>query len=393
MNRVLITALALIGLIWPDSGMTHNRSESFSRWQYSDQVLSMQFTVASREASRSSTAVNEHLLGMSLIPYLQAHIEIDPACQVLKMLHPIPSRPGFLRVAGEWHCSNLPESISISTFFDLDAEHAHFASFETTAGVSQQFLSAENTQLLLQQNSDDNRSREQAFSDYVRHGFRHIISGLDHIVFLLALLLLCQRPKTLLWAITGFTIGHSLSLALSSFGLVQVNIPAIEATIGLTIVLTAVERTSLTLDSAIVLAVCCAGLLLLLIPVSLYLDSGIGKLAIFGMALFSFCYLVIGHDLGNKTSFRIIITTLFGLIHGFGFASAFIAAQMGGSLLILPLAGFNIGVELGQIVLLGGLISLSLMMQKWTPKRFPTADLATAVVCGFGVFWFLQRSF
>jgi hypothetical protein len=61
--------------------------------------------------------------------------------------------------------------------------------------------------------------------------------------------------------------------------------------------------------------------------------------------------------------------------------------------LFLSLAGFNIGVELGQLALLAVLLSPGVLMQGRMRIAAPTADLVSAVVCGAGVFWFIQRSF
>src|SRR4051794_21217955 len=77
-------------------------------------------------------------------------------------------------------------------------------------------------------------------------GIEHILIGVDHITFLLALLLLCRRVREVAFMVTDFTLGHSLTLSLAVLGLVTPNVPVIEALIGFTIALVAVENISIT---------------------------------------------------------------------------------------------------------------------------------------------------
>ena len=84
--------------------------------------------------------------------------------------------------------------------------------------------------------------------NYIALGTEHIFGGLDHIAFLLALVLVCGRKRDLLWAITGFTLGHSLTLAFASLGWVAPDMSLVEAAIGFTIALVAVEKVAATTD-------------------------------------------------------------------------------------------------------------------------------------------------
>jgi hypothetical protein len=278
--------------------------------------------------------------------------------------------------------------LGIHAFFDLAAEHTHFASFESQQGLNQRLMTGEDQVWLFVSETADS-----TFMDFVRHGFRHISSGLDHVVFLLALFLICRRTSEMVWAITGFTLGHSMTLTLAVLGIVQPAIPAVEALIGLTIVLVAIERTANSMNSAWPLSLACAALLLLMAPLS-YLGGGnLGATTLGGLALFSFCYLLAAHEWGGRGSYRIVITTLFGLVHGLGFAGAFLAASAGMAILPRSLAGFNIGVELGQLALVAVMLTVGLLFRRQARLKAHASDLLSAVVCGCGVFWFVQRSF
>ena len=81
-----------------------------------------------------------------------------------------------------------------------------------------------------------------SFGAYVALGVEHILIGVDHIAFLLALLILCRRPREVVLMVTGFTLGHSITLTLAVLGVVEPHAPVIEALIGFTIALVAVEN-------------------------------------------------------------------------------------------------------------------------------------------------------
>ena len=391
MFRPLIGLLLFIGLSQSSALSAHTRSESFSRWQYADQTLSLRFTVSAREATRIPRLQRAQSPQDALVNYLDSHIVIrapEPGCKLAGALKPLTAQAGFLQIEAIWHCAGPPTALGIHVFFDLAAEHTHFASFESQQGLNQRLMTGEDQVWLFVSETADS-----AFMDFVRLGFRHIISGLDHVVFLLALFLICRRTSDMVWAITGFTLGHSITLTLAVLGTVQPDVPAVEALIGLTIALVAIERTAGLMNSALPLAIACALLLLLMLPLSYFGGGNLGAITLGGLALFSFCYLLAAHEWGDRGSYRILITTLFGLVHGLGFAGAFLAASAGMTVLPRSLAGFNIGVELGQLVLVAAMLTLGQFIR--TPARFqvPASDLVSAVVCGCGVFWFVQRSF
>ncbi len=391
MFRRLIGILLFFALTQSTILSAHSRSESFSRWQYAGQTLSLRFTVNAREASRILRSQSAQSLESALVRYLDSHLTVqgpDSNCELTSALQPLATRPGFLQVEAIWHCRKAPTTLGIHAFFDLAAEHSHFASFESTSSRSHRLMTDENQVWLLSSASADDKNFETAgsdFIDYVVHGFRHITSGLDHVIFLLALLLICRSTRDIVWAITGFTLGHSITLTLAVLGFVQADIPAIEAVIGLTIALVAIERTTDSMTSALPLAIACALLLLLLIPLTSLLGGNLGKTTLMGLALFSFCYLLVAHEKFEWGGFRVLITTLFGLVHGFGFAGAFLAADSGIQVLPWSLAGFNIGVELGQLALLGALLTIGLLIPRQTRSNGPTADLVSAAVCGWTI--------
>jgi HupE / UreJ protein len=144
---------------------------------------------------------------------------------------------------------------------------------------------------------------------YVHLGFRHIvdIEAMDHILFLVALAAI-YRPRDVrqaLWVITAFTIGHSVTLGLAVTGVVHFPSAVIEFLIPVTIVATGVEN----------------------------LIASARRRA------------------GIQSRYRPVFAGVFGLVHGAGFANYLSAMFV--TRIALPLFGFNVGIELGQIVILG----------------------------------------
>lgn len=161
------------------------------------------------------------------------------------------------------------------------------------------------------------------FTTYLQLGFEHIldVAGYDHILFILTITVLYLKLplKSLILIVTAFTIGHSITLALSSFGILNIPSHWVELSIPITIILACLEN------------------------------------------LFF---------LHNKRSifFRYTITLLFGFIHGMGFSNFFKALLGKEESILLPLFSFNVGVELAQLcILLLGTFLLAII-SKWIKK-------------------------
>ena len=182
------------------------------------------------------------------------------------------------------------------------------------------------------------------FLDFFLLGIRHILAGYDHLLFLFGLLLVCRNLRQAALLITCFTLAHSLTLALSTFGLLQLPSRWIEAAIAASIVYVGLEN----------------------------LLRGDGKLR-----------------------WRWLLTFAFGLIHGLGFAGVLreMGVADGGWSSVAPLAGFNLGVEAGQLCVAAILLPVLLWLRK-TPRLMRVAiPMASIVVAAAGGCWLVQRVF
>ncbi len=111
--------------------------------------------------------------------------------------------------------------------------------------------------------------------------------------------------------------------------------------------------------------------------------------------MFSTGYLIFSSRSHSPGRLRMIITLVFGLIHGFGFAANLLTMQLPQERLAELLVGFNLGVEVGQLTLVVGVSLLAFLLIRFrlAPPRALVVETASAGLIGIGVFWFVQRSY
>ncbi|MCX5568134.1 HupE/UreJ family protein [Kaistia nematophila] len=190
--------------------------------------------------------------------------------------------------------------------------------------------------------------RLEVFTSYVSLGVTHILEGVDHLLFVLALLLLVRDPRRLLWAVTAFTLAHSITLAAATMGWLDLPSAPVEVVITLSIVFLAWELAK---------------------PAERR-----DQLAVRFPALVSFG---------------------FGLVHGLGFAGALREIGLPRGDIPMALLSFNIGVETGQLIFIGVVLTLGWIARRLLPHVL-TASLWTNRVASYAIgsmaaFWMLER--
>ena len=233
------------------------------------------------------------------------------------------------------------------------------------------------------------------FTRYFALGFEHILTGFDHLAFLFAIILLTKRTVTLVLMITGFTIGHSITLALGVLGYAAVDSGAVEALIGFTIALVAAEVVTRRhgLDRQLVLVT--GAIMIVLVGLAQYttiISSGPNALTLAGLGLFCISYLKLsgtGHwqDVVNP-----FLTLLFGMIHGFGFAGLLTGIGLPTERMVPALVGFNLGVEAGQLAVLLMVLAGAYLVRRAITLPSYTVDTFASALCGLGVFLFVSRA-
>lgn len=379
---------------------SHNRSQSFSDWEITDNIATAVFTAKSREITRLQSQSNQSLDTL-LVGHLISAISVSQdslPCSTTEVVRPIPSSLGYVRVRLVFDCgASLGDiSISINSFFNVASSHVHYANMSLNGEPSYQYLfTNKQRQHEITNQLATSSHWFDSITQFVLIGIEHIFGGIDHIAFLLALLLLLRSLKVLVWMITGFTLGHSITLALAALGWVIPDLDIVEAAIGFTIALVAVQNIAvLTGNHRQITYFSVAGLLLIVL-INLIWNIGLSALSGLGLALFTLAYLWNSADEHLSANLRVVTSVIFGLIHGFGFASALTETGLANTQLLPALLGFNLGIELGQIVIIAVVWAL---LQQIRQSRFLTdtrlvIDLVSAALCGLGLYWFIGRSY
>ena len=398
-----ISGYILLLLLLSPMSHAHNRSQSFSVWSIDGPEVNAVFTVKAREVTRL-LALEPQLLPTALTNHLQETIQVEGnslPCPLQGRATSLPAAPGYLRASLNFRCEaslgNTEYQLQVGSFFTLAPSHVHYARFTTNSGAASEYLftDAVRKQSLKPSDLAASKSVYHSVSQYAAIGVTHIFGGLDHIAFLIALLLLTRRPKDVLWLVSGFTLGHSISLSLAAMGWVTPDNRTVEALIGFSIALVAAEnigaRTSTNGPIALLFSV---GLLIML-TVSMLWGVGLAALTSAGLILFTLNYLHQSSEDRTARSLRPVLTLAFGLIHGFGFAQVLTETGLPSTALWPALLGFNLGVEIGQLVIVAviGLVAYGVSRYMVDRHSMRVFDMASAILCGWGLYWFVARSY
>ncbi len=377
----------------------HTRSQSHSAWLIDGASVHVAFTVPDLEAARL-TADAAMPDDTRILSYLQprvvalAHGEPCPTAQPART---VAAAPGFHRAEFAFSCPDAGDlSLRSTAFFDLVPSHTNYAQIQTAGGdFFEQLLTADAPAVSISGPDSRRRLQDAGFLKFVSMGIMHIFTGADHMSFLVGLVLISRRLRDLIFVITGFTLGHSLTLALAVTGIIRPHAAYIDALVALTIALIGAENVAATTHRPGLVALWTGGALLFMTGLRL---AGIGvlpPLLLLGAGLFSSNYLLVSGHLRDAGRVRLIVTLVFGLIHGFGFAADLLESRLPAGRLAELLLGFNLGVEIGQLTLVVALtlVTAFLVRRRWSPSRPLVADVVAPSLVGIGVYWFVSRSF
>ena len=258
-----------------------------------------------------------------------------------------------LRVSGRCAVDSPALAIDYRMLFDVDPTHRGLVRYVSAdGGTRTTVLTADMPSASL---SVHTSNVEQALA-YFLQGIHHILDGLDHLLFLLSLLL----PAVLVWRdsgwapaqtfrvalidaakiVTAFTLAHSITLTLAVLGIVSLPSRLVESAIALSVVLAALNNV----------------------------------------------WPVVRHG-------RVLAAFGFGLVHGFGFASALGELGLPDGALALSLASFNVGVEFGQLAVVAVFLPLAFLLRSRSAYRIVALRGGSVAIALIAVAWFVERAF
>jgi len=180
--------------------------------------------------------------------------------------------------------------------------------------------------------------------EYLWLGFTHIWSGIDHLLYVLGLVLLVRTPRLLIRTITGFTLAHSISLAAASLGYVHIPPAPVEAVIALSIVYIAVEL----------------------------LRARDGQSSLVSRAPW-------------------LVSMSIGLLHGLGFAGALAEVGLPAGAIPQALLLFNIGIEIGQLTFVALVLALGHALIRYVPLTTSLRWVPPYAIGSLASFWVIER--
>lgn len=254
-------------------------------------------------------------------------------------------------------CARLAESLQAdySLFFDVDPTHRGLVQWTPPRATQPQALIFA-TESARQQLRLSAPSAWETLRQYVLEGIWHIWIGFDHILFLVALLLpavlvrgaqgwlpsgsLRAASIEVLKVVTAFTVAHSITLSLAVLGFVSLPSRLVESVIAASVVVAALNNLRGTVDRR-----------------------------------------------------RWVMAFVFGLVHGFGFASVLADLGLPQGALALALVGFNVGVELGQLAIVAAFLPVAFALRATNFYRIGVLRFGSLMVAALAGWWFIQRAF
>ena len=265
------------------------------------------------------------------------------AC-TLKLTDPDVSAEGgidflVLHFTGSCPDASAPLKITSRLFIEIDPDHRMFLTAQSDGATTTTILSAASPDVELGANTSGLRN---SFASYFISGIEHLMGGADHLVFLFVLMLPAvasgSAPRRavigVITALTGFTLAHALTLTAAATDLLKPPTAIIEILIAVSIIITAIDNVRPFIPAP-----------------------------------------------------RAAVAAFFGIIHGFGFASALGVLQLGGAGLATALVGFNLGIEIAQVAVVLAILPVLYLIGK---GQLVMRLGSLAAVCA-GLFWVWQR--
>jgi hypothetical protein len=262
----------------------------------------------------------------------------------LTLDHPAVSAEGgidYLDLQFKGVCPDavMPLKVSSRLFREIDPDHRMFLTAKSGGATTTTLLSASDPEVMI---SADTGGLWRAFFSYFKSGVEHLLGGADHLVFLFVLMLPAVGSQTnarkaalgAVAALTGFTLAHALTLTAAATDLLKPPTAIINILIALSIVITAVDNIRPFIAAP-----------------------------------------------------RSAVAAFFGIIHGFGFASALGVLQLTGWELAVTLIGFNLGIEVAQVAA----VFIALPILYLAGKGQLILRLGSLVAVGIGLYWVWQR--
>ncbi len=389
MSGIRPALLGVLVLLAAAGAEAHTRSLSYAHWQLGDDGGEARARVSHLDLSRLA-------LDPRTTPDYDARVAAQVAADLQLWSAAGPCQPehvrgrsgddGWIQVQWSSRCDGPPTAVRTRLLEAVAPAHLHLVSVASENGTQvQRALGFADPVLPVSGNVP---APAAGLVSYLKVGVGHILSGADHLVFVLLLLMLATGLREVIVLASTFTLAHSLTLVAASLGWVQVHSGWVEALIGLSIVLVAAEHlwARAGRDPGV------PWLLLAALGVSgvaLWPRLPLAMLA--GLLMFTACYFALLRRSARPLRLRLLLVFGFGLVHGLGFAGEMLDLSVPRSLLLTALFGFNLGVELGQLAVIALLWPLLAGVARWPRAEEGLRHALGLAALMVGSFWWVSR--
>lgn len=398
MRRALLALVAVaLAIAWSGRAAAHVRSVSWSSWTLDGSAASVRVRVL-----REDLRQDPRLAGLpaeagpeeerALDEILERGVRLESAAG------PCPVEAGTLQASADveevyvvraWRVrcpDGAPIRIVSDLLFDAFPSHVHFASLARgDAPVVERLLTADARAWDI-----GGDATPTGVTGFVALGVRHVATGPDHVLFVLMLLLAATSLRAVAATVTGFTLGHSATLALAVLGGVRPDVPTVEALVGASIGVVAVENVWLERRDPWAARGLIGAIVATSLLAAVWQRSAAAALA--GLAVFVACYFGLLARADRPERLRWTVAALFGTVHGLAFSGALAEMNLPRASLAGALFGFNVGVEIAQLAVVCVAWPLWRLLAR-TSARERAIDVASAAALGAGSFWVVDRVF
>lgn len=396
MMRILLAALLVVSALISDAS-AHTRSQSLSRWDVNGDMLDVRVEADALDVTRLYALGGEAPLDQTLVQEVARGFTVNAGgerCTSEGQPQAALSPSGRVIATWRFNCprgaiARGPVEIESRLFLSVAASHLHFAALRDGEGrVAEAVLTEPHPRAELNPSAPpEAQSFAETVARFLPVGAEHVWTGLDHVAFILALVLMTAGNfRAVILAATGFTLGHTATLGLAAVGVLRPDVSAIEALIGFTIAFVALEVGAHAGARMKTWSTPAAVLLVLGGVASMFDLIGMPPLVWFGLAMFVYAY-----PRGFPRD-AVWLALIFGLIHGCGFAGALSELELPKPRLLASLLGFNLGVEFGQIVVIAAALAVGYAARR-APElwRQQGVTVAGAALFALGFYWFVSR--